>query len=176
MAIRQALRAPEEDIDGRVIVEVLVEATGDVRDIRILSSTNPILNESAIEAIKSVRWNPAKKKGRPVETKVATVIDVGEPAPWRVILPQVYDKAPRIKGGTSAFWKSRKFLDRRAVRRARVRLRFDVDEQGEVSNFEILESAGDDLDEAAMKVVKSLGWQPCRKDGHPVQATVEMTL
>lgn len=176
VAIRQALRAPEEDIDGRVIVEVLVGETGDVRDIMILSSTNPILNESVIEAIKSVRWNPAKKKGRPVETKVATVIDVGEPAPWRVILPQVYDKAPRIKGGTSAFWKSRKFLDRRAVRRARVRLRFDVDEQGEVSNFEIIESAGDDLDEAAMKVVKSLGWQPCRKDGHPVQATVEMTL
>ncbi len=79
-AISQNLKYPvigrKAGIEGKVILQVLIDAKGDVKDVRVLEGDlsgdgRAGFEESAMEAIKSVRWVPAKLDGRPVSVWIA---------------------------------------------------------------------------------------------------------
>ena len=72
-AIQNNLKYPEiarkAGIEGRVILNVLVEADGSVTDAKVLKNLGEGHNgcaESAIAAVKAVAWEPAEKDGKPV--------------------------------------------------------------------------------------------------------------
>ncbi len=74
-AIQRKLKYPDiarkAGIEGKVIVNVLVDVDGRVVDAKILKSLGHSgCDEAAIEAIKSVRWKPAKQRDRPVKVWV----------------------------------------------------------------------------------------------------------
>ena len=58
-------------LEGKVIVNVLISETGKVKETTIIKGMEPSCNEAAIDAIKSTKWQPAKRKGQPLETWVA---------------------------------------------------------------------------------------------------------
>ena len=63
--------ARKAGVEGRVYVNVLVDENGDVADTKILKSLgNNGCDESAIYAIKKVKWNPAKQRSKPVSVWV----------------------------------------------------------------------------------------------------------
>jgi TonB family protein len=43
-----------------------IDKTGEAQDIRILKSSNPLLNDRVIEAVQQFRWQPATLKSQPV--------------------------------------------------------------------------------------------------------------
>jgi len=60
-------KARQLKIQGRIIVEFVVEKSGEVSNIKILRSVDPWLDEEALRVIKSLpRIQPAKQRGAPV--------------------------------------------------------------------------------------------------------------
>lgn len=75
-AIQRALKYPEiarkVGIEGRVIVQVLVSDKGEVVKTKILKSLGHSgLDEAAVDAIRSVKWKPAKQRDKPVAVWVS---------------------------------------------------------------------------------------------------------
>lgn len=75
-AIQKALKYPEiarkVGIEGRVIVQVLVDEKGNVRDTKVLKGLGHSgMDEAAVEAIRSVKWKPAKQRDKPVAVWVS---------------------------------------------------------------------------------------------------------
>lgn len=74
-AIQAKLKYPEiarkAGVEGRVYVNVLIDEKGNVVDTRILKSLgNNGCDEAAVEAIKAVKWKPAKQRDKPVKVWV----------------------------------------------------------------------------------------------------------
>lgn len=63
--------ARKAGIEGRVIVNVLIDANGSVADVKILKSLGHNgCDQAAINAVKSVKWQPALYQGEPVSVWV----------------------------------------------------------------------------------------------------------
>jgi periplasmic protein TonB len=60
---------------GNVILSVIVDATGHVRDIRVARSVGMGLDEKAIEAVQKWKFAPGMKDGRPVAVQVSVEVN-----------------------------------------------------------------------------------------------------
>ncbi len=75
-AIQKNLDYPEiarkAGVEGRVMVHVQIDESGNVVNTKILQSLgNNGCDEAAVAAIKSVKWKPAQQRDRPVKVWVA---------------------------------------------------------------------------------------------------------
>ncbi len=59
--------AKQRRLEGVVGLSILVSETGKVLEVKIVKATNPILDESAMEAVKQWTYQPATKDGVPVK-------------------------------------------------------------------------------------------------------------
>jgi protein TonB len=63
--------ARREGKDGRVLLSVLIDETGRVRDVQLLQGSDEILNEVALRKVREGVFTPAQsREGRPVPCKV----------------------------------------------------------------------------------------------------------
>jgi len=60
---------------GNVVLSVIVDATGHVRDIRVARSVGMGLDEKAIEAVQKWKFAPGMKDGRPVAVQVSVEVN-----------------------------------------------------------------------------------------------------
>ena len=61
----------ENDIQGRVFVEFVIDKTGKTTNIKVVRGVHPSLDNAAINRIKNMpRWSPAKQRGRPVKLRM----------------------------------------------------------------------------------------------------------
>lgn len=72
-AIYRNIRYPEAarraGIEGRVIVQFIVDENGNVTNPTILRGIGAGCDEAAIAAIQSVQWTPGRQRGRPVKVQ-----------------------------------------------------------------------------------------------------------
>ena len=57
-------------IQGRVLVIFIVDEQGNIRNARVAESQYPEFSESALAAVRSWKFQPGKKDGKPVKTRV----------------------------------------------------------------------------------------------------------
>jgi len=57
-------------IEGEVMIECIVDATGYVRRAQILSSAHRDFNDPVLRAVRQWRFEPGKKNNKPVNTRV----------------------------------------------------------------------------------------------------------
>lgn len=62
--------AKKAGIDGPVIMEILIDQTGKVRNVKLISGPGYGLNESALAAIRQFEFQPAQKGSDPVTVKI----------------------------------------------------------------------------------------------------------
>lgn len=62
-------------IEGKVILHAVIDKEGNVNNVTVLSSSNPMFNDSAIEAVKQRKYKPALQNGRPVAIYFTIRID-----------------------------------------------------------------------------------------------------
>jgi protein TonB len=62
-------------IEGKVILQAVVNKEGDVNEVNVLSSTNPMFNDAAIEAVKQWKYKPALQNGKPVSVYYTIRVD-----------------------------------------------------------------------------------------------------
>jgi TonB family protein len=63
--------AKDNNVEGRVVLKVVFGADSQIRDIEVVRELPYGLTESAIEAAKKIRFNPAMKDGQPVTVRGA---------------------------------------------------------------------------------------------------------
>lgn len=62
--------AKAKKIEGKVVLELLIDGSGQVRDVRLVSGPGYGLNEAAVEAIRRFRFQPAEIEGKPVAVRI----------------------------------------------------------------------------------------------------------
>lgn len=67
--------AQENGVQGRVIVESIIEKDGSMSDVKVIRSVDPSLDREALRVVKAMpKWTPAKLNGIPVRTKCTTPV------------------------------------------------------------------------------------------------------
>lgn len=73
--VKYPVEAQENCIQGRVIVESIIEKDGSMSDVKVIRSVDPSLDREALRVVKAMpKWTPAKLKGIPVRTKCTTPV------------------------------------------------------------------------------------------------------
>jgi len=67
-------QARKSKYQGTVVLNLIVQKDGSVRDIRVMTPLGMGLDEKAIEAVRQWRFRPGQKGGAPVD--VSAVIEV----------------------------------------------------------------------------------------------------
>ena len=62
--------ARETRTQGTVVVAIVVDVKGNVRDPRVVKGVNRDLDRSALAAVKKWKFKPASRKGEPVAARV----------------------------------------------------------------------------------------------------------
>jgi protein TonB len=62
--------AKEKKIEGKVVLELLIDEKGKVRDAKIVSGPGFGLNEAALTAISQFKFSPAEVDGKPVAVRI----------------------------------------------------------------------------------------------------------
>jgi protein TonB len=62
--------AKEKKIEGKVVLDLLIDAKGIVRDAKIISGPGYGLNEAALQAITQFKFKPAEVDGKPVAVRI----------------------------------------------------------------------------------------------------------
>jgi len=60
----------QKGISGKVTLEFIVDTNGDVRNVKVIKSTNIGFNQSAIDAVSRWKFHPGRKGGRAVNVRV----------------------------------------------------------------------------------------------------------
>jgi periplasmic protein TonB len=61
-------------MEGVVILEAIITAQGNVEDVKVLKSVNPLLDASAVRAVSQWRYKPATLNGRAVRVYLTVTI------------------------------------------------------------------------------------------------------
>jgi feruloyl esterase len=67
--------ARKQGIQGVVTLSIVIGADGKARDVKVVNSLEPTLDANAIEAVKTWKFAPATKDGRPVAVAMRLEID-----------------------------------------------------------------------------------------------------
>lgn len=68
--VKYPVEAQENGIQGRVIVQFIIEKDGSISDVKISRSVFSSLDREALRVVKAMpKWNPGKLKGIPARVK-----------------------------------------------------------------------------------------------------------
>lgn len=62
-------QAQNHNLEGDMLVKFIVESTGEIKEVRLVKSTNnPLINAMAVDVLaKSPKWKPATQQGQPID-------------------------------------------------------------------------------------------------------------
>ena len=211
-AIQKNLKYPElarkAGIEGTVVVYARIDTEGVVAGTKIVKSLgeNNGCDEAAIEALKSIKWEPAKQRGK----KVAVWVSV--PVKFRLndeekeikkqdkksinsekippSFPSIknedeeitfvpYDKPPYPVGGFKAIQKKVYYpsLAHRAGIEGTVILYAQIGFDGKVKRTKVVKPLGNTgCNESAIQAVKSVKWKPALQNNKPVTVWVSVPV
>ncbi len=194
--IRYPEAAKKAGIQGRVIVQFVVDKDGSIKNVRTLRGVNSDLDAEAIRVIQSMpKWKPGTQKGEPVKVKYTIPVmfriptapvdaNIGETvvvaknesaASVTGDVYEVVDKMPEFPGGMVGLMqylsKNIKYpADARTKgKEGRVIVSVIINTKGKATNPTIIKSVDPSLDAEALRVAGTMpDWVPGTKNGIPV--------
>ena len=195
--------AQDKGIQGRVIVQFVVNKDGGICDAKVVKAVDPLLDAEALRAVNAMpKWIPGKQKGEPVrvrftlplsfhladgttpkasETKQATVAKVDESTVDGEEVFQVVENLPEYPGGMNELMK---FLQQEVKYpkeaqekglQGRVIVQFIVKKDGSIIEPKVVKPVDPLLDAEAVRVVSAMPkWNPGKQRGQAVN--VRFTL
>ena len=175
--------AVKDSIQGRVVVQMLIDRTGAVSKVKVVRSVHELLDNEAVRVCKSLpKFVPGRRGGETIQVWYTlpvtfTLTDDGETAIGSVKeRPSLQsetasddeqcfeepDVMPEFPGGLEAlldFLRDNIRYPKMALKnkvQGRVIVGFVVQKTGKVGQIKVLESVDQDLAEEAVRVVKSL--------------------
>ena len=184
--IRYPEQAQKDSIQGRVIVQFVVDKTGKITNPVISRSVSSELDAEAIRVIKAMPlWTPGEQKGEPVNVKFtlpiqfrltgnnAAIIRQDDTAATDGFTIPNVDKQPLFPGGNDEMMKfiarNIQYTDYMRGEHGRVMVKFTVEKDGRLNNFEIIRGINSIFDAEAIRVCKSMPtWEPAEHNGEKI--------
>ena len=164
--------------EGRIIVQFVVERTGELTDIQVVRGASPLFDEEAVLLVKSMpNFIPGKQAGEKVRIRFTL--------PVMFTLPEIEEDVvfgdeimPQFPGGKQAMMRFLANNIRYPVeamennQQGRVTLQYTVRYTGEIVDIAIVRSSGFPLlDKEAIRVVQLMpNWIPGEQDGRKVNS------
>lgn len=181
--LRQNIRYPascrEENIQGRVMVEFIIEKDGSISNVAIVKSVEERLDNEAKRVMSIMpNWTPGYNGDVPVRVKYTVPINfqLSNDEPFQVV-----EKMPEFPGGTAALNEYLKNNIRypenckRENIQGRVLVQFVVEADGKITSAQIVKSVNFSLDAEALRVISSMPiWTPGEQ--HGVAVRVKFTI
>jgi TonB family protein len=196
--------AYDAGITGVVYTSFVVQEDGSLRDLTLLRSAHPLLDEEALRVIQGMpNWVPGKHKsevccvqfnlpirftkGKPRQAELeAQPVERLEPVLTRddtAQIPVKVEELPQFPGGEMALFK---FLAANIRYPAEATdanvsgtgyVTYMIDEQGQIRNSKVLRSPHQALSNEALRVVQLMPtWQPGTQDGRPVKVQYNLPI
>ena len=74
--VKYPMIAQENNIQGKVFVQFVIEKEGSVSDVKVARSVDPSLDKEAIRVVKAMpKWKPGKQRGKPVRVSYTVPIN-----------------------------------------------------------------------------------------------------
>ncbi|RPD42211.1 energy transducer TonB [Chitinophaga barathri] len=182
--IRYPATAEKEGIGGVVIVQFIVDSSGQVWDISVPNGLHQDLDAEAIRviALTDGKWEPGIQDGKPVAVQFGLPVRF-TPSNFGIRVAETVDLMPVHPNGDEGV----SFLVYRYTRypksavkeniRGTVIVQFSVSATGQVSDYAIKKGLREDFDKEALRVVRKLGsWVPAQYRGQRVPVTVTMPV
>lgn len=193
--------AKEQGIQGRVILNFVVETDGSLDEITIVRGVDPLLDQEAINVInKMPNWKPGTQRGQAVRVRFTLPIVFRLPAKGQVQdevvinykednskenqqeeLFIVVENQPEFPGGTEAMLEFLKEnvqyppIAKENGIQGRVITNFVVEKDGRLSDVQVMRGVDPSLDAEAVRVIQAMpSWKPGTQRGQAVR--VRFTL
>ncbi len=182
--IKYPLKAAQDSVEGKVIVQFTVKKTGKIENVKVLRSVREELDNEAVRVIKMMPdFIPAKQNGKTVDMLYTVPVNFKLFDEMEALLPSEDTAAdvpddfqpPMFPGGEQAlmlFLKVNvKYPPQAAKRNAQgtVVMNFVVDKTGKVTEIKVAKSVDIYLDNEAIRVCKLLpDFYPALENGEPV--------
>jgi len=173
--------AKAKGISGKVFVQYAINTSGEVVDVKVVRSANPLLDEEAVRVIKSSpKWEPAKFKGEKSKQQftipIAFVNDEQKSQQTDeqehfIIEPSASFQGGDIQGFSEWIQKNVEYppIAIKSGITGKVYVQFVVSTEGKVVDVKVVRSVNPLLDKEAIRVVSSSPkWEPAKQKGKPV--------
>lgn len=170
--IKYPPEAYEQEVEGRVILQFVVNKNGKAQNIKALRGIGSGLDKEAKRLIKEANFTPGKQRGEPVNVQMSLPIrfklSEHEPPKQKEDSPSppkeeekddffvAVEDMPQLKGGLGYLQKKFEYpeMARNAGIEGRVLVQFIVNKQGKVENPKVIRGIRGGCDKEALRVVK----------------------
>lgn len=192
-SLRYPREAADNDIQGLVVYNFVVELDGTLSDIEIMHRAHPLLDAEALRIIQSMpAWRPAVYKGKSVRARqyVPMYFKLNKDgfrsstaAQQRKVMPvdpneeifTIVDQMPQFPTGNDGLGRFISEYIRYPSRakdegiQGRILCSFIVRQDGAISNVEIVNGLDNDLDNEALRVLSMMPkWTPGKNNNETV--------
>ena len=187
--------AKADGIQGKVFVQFIVNEQGEVDDPQVARSPSPLLSEAALDATRASRFEPGR-------TDDGTAVKVRFSLPINFVLPgassssgaappadrnngapvpdvfEIVEDPPVLIGGLEALQQTVVYpAEARADGvEGRVFVMFVVDEEGRVTEPQVMRSPDPRLSEAALDAVRAVRFEPGTQRGQAVKVRYSLPI
>lgn len=161
-------------LEGSVLVSVIVDENGSVRDMRVRRSLGLGLDEQALGTIQAWRFQPGTKDGQPVAVAVNVEVFfkvLRDPREWRL---QGVDFATPHGATRPRVAKAPYPAPSGVEETASVVVSFDVSEKGLPESIAVKEASDAKWTGDVIKLVREWRFHPGTKDGKPLASSCTM--
>ena len=189
--IKYPAEAIEKGIQGRVIVQMIVERDGTITNANVVRGVDPLLDKEALRVVNlSPKWKPGMQKGQAVRVKytLPVMFRLGEASDNKEAdtqqeakvdengIHQVCEEMPEFPGGMQECMKwLGKNINYPAEAKekgtqGRVIIQFVVEKDGSITEAKVARGVDPLLDAEALRVINSSPkWKPGKQGGQPVR-------
>ena len=190
--INYPAEAKEKGVQGRVIVQMVVEKDGTITNAKVVRGVDPLLDAEALRVVnQSPKWKPGMQKGEAVRVKYTLPImfrlsndssdSKAAETPRKAIVDengvhQVCEEMPEFPGGMQECMKwLGKNINYPAEAKekgtqGRVIIQFVVEKDGSITEAKVARGVDPLLDAEALRVINSSPkWKPGKQGGQPVR-------
>lgn len=177
--------AKKNSVQGKVIIQFIVNKKGQVVSPKITKSVSPELDAEALRVIRAMpQWEPATQHGKTVDCMytISIAFKLSHEQDSEKVF-NVVEKMPEFPGGMPALMKflSENIKYPEAAKQnniqGKVICQFIVDKNGNVVNPKILKSVNADLDSEAIRVINLMpAWTPGEQKGTKVNCKYSIPI
>jgi TonB family protein len=190
--IKYPAEAQEKGVQGRVIVQMVVEKDGTITHAKVVRGVDPLLDTEALRVVNSSpKWKPGKQNGEAVRVKYTLPImfrlggdssdSKAAEAPKEAKVDengvhQICEEMPEFPGGMQECmkWLGKNINYPEDCKKAgiqgRVIIQFVVDKDGSIKSPKVARSVHPSLDAEALRVISSSPkWKPGKQKGEAVK-------
>ncbi|HEU4882819.1 MAG TPA: energy transducer TonB [Longimicrobium sp.] len=173
---------------AQVLAGFAIDPRGEPQYVQVLESTDARFDQATADAIRRLRFQPARRGGAPVWVWMEVPVRWADPGAAgegaEADTAGAYEmsavaEVPRVMSTTAfqnALARGYPPALRNAGRSGRVVVRFMVREDGTVSRASVVRSTDSAFDQPSLEAVRLLRFHPARLDGRPVRVWVEQPI